>query len=57
MACYTLLLYPDFNGRFDIHTDASDFQLGAVISQDGKPISFYIRKLTGEQSRYIVTEK
>ena len=28
----TLLAYPDFNKRFDIHTDASDHQLGAVIS-------------------------
>ena len=27
----TLLSYPDFNQPFDIHTDASDFQLGAVI--------------------------
>ena len=22
----TLLIYPDFNERFDIHTDASDFK-------------------------------
>ena len=32
-------------------------QLGAVISQDGKPIAFYRRKLTGPQTRYTVTEK
>ena len=52
----TLLAYPDFNERFDIHTDYSDYQLGAVISQNGKPIDFYIRKLTGPQTRYKVTE-
>ena len=28
----TLLAYPHFNKKFTIHTDASDFQLGAVIS-------------------------
>ena len=28
-----LLIYPDFNKRFDIHTDASEFQLGAVLRQ------------------------
>ena len=27
-----LLAYPNFNARFDIHTDASQTQLGAVIS-------------------------
>ena len=30
-----LLTYPDFNQPFDIHTDASDVQLGSVISQQG----------------------
>ena len=34
-----LLSYPDFNKRFDIHTDDSYYQLGAVIFQDVKPIS------------------
>ena len=27
----TLLTFPGFNEEFKIHTDASDFQLGAVI--------------------------
>ena len=41
----TLLAYPDLNKRFDINTDASNYQLGSVIIQDGKPIAFYSRKL------------
>eukprot|EP00978_Attheya_sp_CCMP212_P045379 scaffold343876_cov75-Attheya_sp.AAC.2 len=36
-----LLSYPNFNEVFDIHTDASSEQLGAVISQNKKPIAFY----------------
>ena len=28
----TLLAYPDYNRQFDIHTDARDYYLGAVIS-------------------------
>ena len=40
----TLLAYPDFSKPFIIHTDASHTQLGAVISQDGKPIAFYSKK-------------
>ena len=32
----TLLAYPDFSHPFKIHTDTSDYQLGAVISQSEK---------------------
>ena len=39
----TLLVYPDFNKLFNIHTDASYHQLEAVIFQEGKPISIYSR--------------
>jgi hypothetical protein len=30
------LAYPDFNAPFQMHTDASETQIGAVISQNGK---------------------
>ena len=42
----TLLIYSYFNKRFDIHTVASEFELGAVISRYGKPTTLYSRKLT-----------
>ena len=51
-----MLAYPDFNKPFQIHTDASHCQLGAVISQEGKPIAFYSRKLNDAQTRYMTTE-
>ncbi len=57
MARETILAYPNFNKPFHIHTDASAYQLGAVISQDGKPIAFYSRKLTPAQTRYTTTER
>ena len=53
----TLLTYPDFNKPFEIHTDASQVQLGACISQDGKPVAFYSRKLNPAQTRYTTTER
>jgi hypothetical protein len=28
----TMLIFPDFNKVFEIYTDASDYQLGTVIS-------------------------
>ena len=53
----TLLNYPDFNENFKIHTNASEFQLGVVISQKVKPIAFYSKKLTNTQQRYTVIER
>jgi hypothetical protein len=53
----TLLNYPDWSNPFDIHTDASDKQLGAVISQDGKLIAFFSRQLSKAQRNYTTTEK
>jgi len=53
----TLLTYPDFNKPFEIHTDASDTQLGAIISQDKKPIAFYLKKLTECEQCYTTIEK
>jgi len=52
-----LLAYPDFNEKFIIHADASKSQLGGIISQRGKPIAFYSRKLTDVQTRYTTTER
>ena len=52
-----LLAYPDFDEEFHIHTDASHTQLGAVISQNKKPIAFYSRKLSDSQTRYTTTER
>ena len=57
MACDTLLIYPGFNEAFKINTDASAFQLGAVIRQKGKPISFYSRKLADSQQWYTVIDR
>ena len=52
-----LLSYPDFSKPFVIYTDASKVQLGAVITQDGKPIAFYSRKLNSAQRNYTTTER
>ena len=52
-----LLGYPDFNAPFEIHTDASKLEIGAVISQKYKPIAFYSRKMNSAQQNYTTTDK
>ncbi len=42
----TVLAYPDFLKPFEIYTDASSMQLGAMITQDDRPIAFFSRKLS-----------
>ncbi len=52
----TVLAYPDFLKPFEIYADASLTQLGAVITQDNRPIAFFSRKLSEMQQKYSVTE-
>jgi hypothetical protein len=50
------LTYPDYSKVFEIYTDASSKQLGAVITQDNRPIAFSSQKLSDTQCKYSVTK-
>jgi hypothetical protein len=52
-----VLAYPDPNKPFDIKTNASDYQLGAVIKQHGHPVTFFYQKLTGAQYNCTTIQK
>eukprot|EP00804_Cyclotella_cryptica_P005403 CCRYP_017075-RB/>CCRYP_017075-RB protein AED:0.54 eAED:0.54 QI:0/-1/0/1/-1/0/1/0/295 len=51
------LAYPDYSQGFEIYTDSSKFQLGAVITQNNRPLAFFSRKLSQVQQKYSVTEQ
>lgn len=54
---HPILKYPDFNKPFKINTDASNYAIGAVLLQEGHPISYASRTLNTHEIRYSTTEK
>jgi hypothetical protein len=57
MAADALAASPDNNKQFNVYTDASDFQLGAFIIQEGRPVSYFSHKLTKSQQNYTTMGK
>ena len=53
----TLLNNPDWTIPFPVHTDVSDKQLGVVISQNDKHISFFMIKVSNPQNNYNAIDK
>lgn len=56
-----MLSFPDYSAPFEVFTDASGSQIGAIIAQKTaagfKPIAFFAAKMTEAQKRYTVTEQ
>eukprot|EP00804_Cyclotella_cryptica_P027451 CCRYP_008864-RA/>CCRYP_008864-RA protein AED:0.29 eAED:0.29 QI:0/0/0/1/1/1/2/245/709 len=44
-----------FDTGFEIYTDSSKFQLGAVITENNRRLAFFSRKLSPTQQKYSVT--
>lgn len=52
-----VLAYPDFSRTFTLTTDASNYALGAILSQDNGPICFGSRTLNDHEINYSTIEK
>ena len=57
-----ILTHPDFQKPFFLESDASDFALGAVLSQPGEderlhPVAFHSRKFTAAEINYEIHDK
>lgn len=52
-----ILQYPDFDKEFTLTTDASDYAMGAVLSQSNRPISFISRTLSKTEEQYETAKK
>ena len=46
---YFLFSYPNFIKQFKIQTDDRKMYLDIVVIYNGKPIAFYLRKLTSSE--------
>ena len=53
----SVLALSDLRQTFEIYTDASDYAMGAVILQHGKPIAFHFETFNGVATNYPTYDK
>ncbi|GFV71906.1 retrovirus-related Pol polyprotein from transposon opus [Trichonephila clavipes] len=52
-----VLKFPDFKKPFELFTDASSIEVGAVVNQEQRPVVFASRTLSAEERNYTVTKR
>jgi hypothetical protein len=51
------MAYPDYTQGFEVYTDSSKLQLGAIISQANRLLAFFSQKLSPAQKKYSMNKQ
>jgi hypothetical protein len=51
------LAYPDYTQDFEVYTDNSKLQLGAIITQANRPLAFFSQKLSPVQQNSVTEQE
>ncbi|GBP07762.1 Retrovirus-related Pol polyprotein from transposon 17.6 [Eumeta japonica] len=57
ISTHPILRFPNFDKPFTLTTDASNYALGAVLSQEGHPVCYASRTLNDHERNYSATDK
>ena len=52
-----ILHYPYFAKQFEINTDCSNYQIGAIIKQGERLVTYWSKKFTEAQHKYPTTDQ